>query len=876
MRGSLPEVPVVRRFLTACLLLALMLVPSGALLASDVAPIFTLDSDDPVLTLPTSRGGPNPTAPFIPAAATPYGMLVVEDTPYGFSYDQVWGIAIVGFTGDWEWSFDGASWIPIASASEAAPLGLSTVGYGDNLMIRFAPTAPGSGTLTFRAWDGADGSDLAQSPPATDAGASSSANGGAGTLYSAETRVLQALVDGGANTAPILTGASPQTFTANRYGSGWGLGQLTAQFTDSDGDPIGIAITGLDSAFGTWYYDLGSLSTPVSLSSGEALLLPPYATLWFSPYYPPSMGLHPGAITCRAWDQTFGAPGVASGVMAQLGDPLTVDIDVNSGNSSPTWGGSAGGLSQVDADNADPQWHRLYDLIASDGPFSDADNDPAGVAIIANSGGGGWEWAIDADYDQLPDAAPVPLPDMATAPAAVLLSAESGDNIIIRYVPILADGGTTCSLSIRAWDQTGNGPLAPDGEPSSGDPFSVGESPTGVTTISIDVIAVTPPNDPPSVIQPADILAVAGQPWAVLVTVSDADDDSGLALYFDSAVPNDLAIGQARPVRHEDGTSYRTFTVSGYPSAAGTVTVPLHGNDGTANSSPASFTVTIVAAADTVLSTPVTIAASTAASPVYGAIAPGSTANFQALNSAFSDLFPDRARGVWWNGGYRDLPTLPGDTMRQGVLLASTVDRPFSLTSIPRQAAPFAITLAANSWSLVGVPPLVTSASPVTVATSHPWDDFRLEDLDGIAQDADTVRSVLEVAYQGGPASTEPFLLDGSSYTRASTLAAGTAYWIPNYSGTSYRLVRTTAGDPDRFGAILVAVQVAPLHAAGGGVRPASSSPDVRSGPPPPPGGSPAPAASADGGGSSCGSGGLAGLLIAGLALLGLRPRRRN
>lgn len=868
MRGSLPEVPVVRRFLTACLLFALMLVPSGALLASDVAPIFTLDSNDPVLILPTSRGGINPTAPFIPAAATPYGMIVVEDTPYGVSYDQVWGIAIVGFTGDWEWSFDGASWTPIASASEAAPLGLSTVGYGDNLMVRFAPTAPGSGTLTFRAWDGADGSDLAQFPPATDSGASSSANGGAGTLYSAETRVLQAVVDLAANTAPTLTGTSPQTFSANRYGSGWGLGQLTAQFLDSDGDPIGIAVTGLDSAFGTWYYDLGSSSTPVSLSTGEALLLPPYATLWFSPYYPPSMGLHPGAITCQAWDQTFGMPGVASGVLAQLGDPLTVDVDVNSGNNSPTWGGSAGGLSPVDADNTDPPWHRLYDLIASDGPFSDTDGDPAGIAVIANSGSG-WEWAVDDGSSLVPLSAPTSIPDMATAPAAVLLSAESGDNIIIRYVPVLADGGTTCSLSIRAWDQTGSGPLAPDDEPSSGDPFSA-----GVTTISIDVTAVTPPNDPPSVVQPADVLAVAGQPWAVLVTVSDADDDSGLALYFDSAVPNDLAIGQARPVRHEDGTSYRTFTVSGYPSAAGTVTVPLHGNDGTANSSPVSFTVTVVAAADTVLSTPVTITASTAANPVYGAIAPGSTGNYQALNSAFSDLFPDRARGVWWNGGYRDLPTLPGDTMRQGVLLASTVDRPFTLTSIPRQAAPFAITLAANSWSLVGVPPLVTSASPVTVATSHPWDDFRLEDLDGIAQDADTVRSVLEVAYQGGPASTEPFLLDGGSYTREATLAAGTAYWIPNYSGTAYRLVRTTAGDPYRFGDILIAVAVAPLSAAG--FSPASAAPAERSGPPPPPGGSPAPATSADGGGGSCGSGGLAGLLIAGLALIGLRPRRRT
>jgi len=855
-----------RHVLTACLLIAtLLLTPWTALRAADVAPIFTLDSNDPVLTLPTSRGGPNPTSPFIPAAVAPWAMIVVEDTPDYFYATKVQGIAIVNFTGDWEWSFDGVGWNTIASASEAVPLGLSTVGSA-NLMIRFAPSAPGSGTLTFRAWDDADGSDLAQTPPATSAGALSSPNGGAGTFFSAETRTLQATVVLTANALPTLTGASPQTFSANRYGSTWDLSLLTAQFSDADSDPIGIAITGLDPAFGTWSYNLGSSSTTVSLNSGEALLLPPYATLSCSPYMPLSMGLYPGAITCQAWDQTFGVPGVAGGIIPLLGGSLTVDVDVDSGNNSPYWQYNVNNLDPVLANETDPPWQRLNDLIRPDGSaFYDDDGDLEGIAIIANSGSG-WEWAIDSDFDGSPDSVPTSIPDIASAPAALLLSADYADNIIIRYLPSLSDGGTY-SLTIRAWDQTDSAPLSPpDSSPSPGSAFSVGNTSSGITTIDVDVTAV---NSPPGLTQPVDILAVAGQPWQILVTVSDADNEPDLTLEFDSAAPG-VNIGTGRPLRYDgESTYYRTFPVSGTAAAAGTVTFTLRANDGTITSNPSSLiTVTVVAAADTVLTTPVTITTSTAANPLYGAIAPGSTGNYQALNSAFGDLFPDRARGVWWNGGYRDLPTLPGDPLRQGVLLATTIDRPFSLTSIPRQAAPFAITLPANSWSLVGVPPLVVDAVP-TVEQTHSWDLFRLEDLDGVPQDAASVSNVMEVSYQGVP-STRPFLLSGSSYVRNATLDSGTAYWIPNFSSTTYRLVRTLPSDPDRFGAIL-AIAVRARSVARASVDDVVA---ARSGPPAPPAGTAPPAA--DDGGGSCGAGGLAGLLLAGLALLGLRPRRRS
>lgn len=789
-----------------------------------------------------------------PAAIANAGMAIID--------------ADVGQAGNgtWEYTINGTDWQSIPVVSPASALLLpATPPYRVRFVANDTATSPNP-TLTFRAWDGSQGQpdDLfdASSP-------------GSPSSFSAETRTIEI--------EPVTVNRQPTTYSSGvtlsggSRGQAWQASSVAEYFNDADRDTVGIAITSVDGGAGSWFFRLDGDTnwTPLDnavadlAGSGVALLLRPQDELLLLP----SRTSGPG-FTCRGWDQfAITDAGPVSGVgTGDFGDELAVSVSM--GNQNPYWNSPPGGLPSVNADETSPGWTALSSLIGFSFGDDDADPqdsdiaDPPGIAIVEVNGSG-WEWGVDLDEDGQPDYGSTSIASDTEETAAILLSAAMTDGIIIRYVPdSQADGGQTRSLSVRAWDQTDGGTDASD--PQTGDAFSF-----AISTISVAVQAVTPPNTLPVVLAVDDTIGVVSQVWEVLVTVRDDDGDTGLGLAVVSPAGVSVDASRTRAVRLEDGIAFRTFTITGAMSSPGDVSVTLRGSDGTASSPDISFTVTIVAAADTVLSTPVTVAPSTAANPVYGTIAPGSTANFQALNSAFSDLFPVRARGVWWNGGYRDLPTLPSDTMRQGVLLASTVDRPFSLTSIPRQAAPFAITLPANSWSLVGVPPLVMAASPVTVATSHPWDEFRLEDLDGIAQDEATVRSALEVAYQGGPASTEPFLLNGSSYTRASTLAAGTAYWIPNYSGTSYRLVRTTASDPDRFGNILAAAHIAPLRAAAGGVRLASASSDERSGPPPPPGGSPAPATSADGGGGSCGSG-LAGLLIAGLALLGLRSRRRN
>lgn len=787
------------------------------------------------------------------------------------------GIAIIATdigqagNGVWEYTLDGSDWSAIPAVSPASALLLpAKAPYRVRFAANDTATAPNP-TLTFRAWDGSQGSpgDL------LDASAP-----GSPSCFSAETRMVE-IEPVTVNRLPT-TSSGGVTLSGGRRGQVWQVSSITSEFSDADNDTVGIAITSVEMAAGQWFFRLDGDPTWTPLDgaiadlagSGLALLLRPQDELLLLPAQTSGLGF-----TCRGWDQfALTTPGPASGVGAgDFGDELAVSVTME--NHEPYWTSQPGNLPAIDADEASPAWTSLAGLIGPVFGDDDADPqdssiaDPPGMAIVAVDGSG-WQWGLDWNEDGLPDDLDengqpdaISIASGSDASAAILLSGASADGILIRYVPdSQADGGEIRSLTIHAWDQTSSDPDASN--PQTGGAFSL-----GTATISIAVQSVTPPNTLPSVLAVDDTIGVVSQTWEVLVTVRDDDGDSGLGLTVVSPAGVSVDASRTRAVRVDDGITYRTFTVTGAMSSPGDVVVTLRGSDGTASSEDVSFTVSVVAAADTTLASPVTVTASTAANPVYGAIAPGSTANYQALNSAFSDLFPDRARGVWWNGGFRDLPTLPSDTMRQGVLLASTVDRPFSLSSIPRQAAPFAITLPVNSWSLVGVPPLVISASPVTVATSHAWDDFRLENLDGVAQDADAVRSVLEVAYQGGPASTEPFRLDGSSYTRVSTLDAGTAYWIPNYSGTTYRLVRTTASDPHRFGDILSVT--AAVRSAAARPHSASATPAQRSGPPAPPAGSSAEAA-ADGGGGSCGAGGLAGLLIAGLVLLGLRPRRRN
>ncbi|HCT99088.1 MAG TPA: hypothetical protein DF614_03160, partial [Methylococcaceae bacterium] len=130
------------------------------------------------------------------------------------------------------------------------------------------------------------------------------------------------------NTAPTQTnlsttlsnfeGAQAPANGASTAGYALTNSVFTTGYSDSDGNPNGIAITSVDNTKGLLWYSLdsGANWTPVSgVSANHALLLSGATTRL---YYQAKQtadgnlnynGLNTGVLTYRAWDQTSGSNG---------------------------------------------------------------------------------------------------------------------------------------------------------------------------------------------------------------------------------------------------------------------------------------------------------------------------------------------------------------------------------------------------------------------------------------------------------------------------------------------------------------------------------------------------------------------------------------
>jgi hypothetical protein len=392
--------------------------------------------------------------------------------------------------------------------------------------------------------------------------------------------------------------------------------------------------------------------------------------------------------------------------------------------------------------------------------------------------------------------------------------------------------------------------------------FTVDDGHGGTSFVDVVIVVQAPANVAPSFSRPISHgeFAIVGQPFEAVVRATDSDSDD-LPLLSLTAVEYG-----GRPVsiaRLDDGLWRVTWT----PTAEGFGQLDLTVTDPHLATDTDGFSLSYVAA-PTPVTLPASLPTSSAGAIVYGAIAPGSASAFTVLDGFLNSQPRSVARAFWWTGGaYAELPgSTVSDPLRAGVFLASTV--PANLTfAPPTQPAPFAITLRAGQWTFFGIPPLLLSSDGGS-ETTHPWDEIELQTLDGQGVDLATKLAAIGPDVGGdSDADTQPWQyrwdLTPATYQRTASLASGTGYWLRNRSGVDYRLVRLPAqymgGEAARPGM------------AGRSARPVSAA-DL---PPAPPAGPTAAAASADGGGS-CGSGGLAGLLLAGLALLGLRPRRRN
>jgi hypothetical protein len=208
------------------------------------------------------------------------------------------GIAITttaATNGTWQYSTGGA-WTDVGAVSGNSALLLRAID-----TVRFLPDGlhAGGGSLTYRAWD-QTGATAGQQGTKVDV----STNGGT-TPFSSTTPIAPITVLW-TNSAPVLAAGTP-ALSSYQYNTVSTF--ANSAITDADPvDPKGIALTGIDTSNGNWYYSTNGTnwSSVGVVSNSSALLLTDTSQVYFVPnqsWYGTS------SLTYRAWDQTSGALG---------------------------------------------------------------------------------------------------------------------------------------------------------------------------------------------------------------------------------------------------------------------------------------------------------------------------------------------------------------------------------------------------------------------------------------------------------------------------------------------------------------------------------------------------------------------------------------
>lgn len=913
------------------------LVLAGGLAASDnVAPVITLLDADIQPTVPTVNETETDPAAILNGDDLVADLYLYNAAASGSPWEDVLsntvptrveaaGIAIVGADGGgtWQYNVDGDGWQDIAAVSDtnALLLSLITVGYSSTLVanntaLRFVPDpasfSRGDTTvaLTFRVWDGTgrqnpgapirDGSETYVTTQNVDSAASQT-YGGSPSPFSAETRTIRVQVHAD-NQAPVIDDSSHSTET---YGLEAQVGETIyitdfISVTDEEGDTL------------AW-----------SASAAG------YGTADQNGYTPD--GSYIGQVDTITFTVTDGNGGSDS-----ITVPFTIanaqpEISVVSGLEN--WEGygfevGVGGqrsftLAAYDRNGDALTWGFYYDGDF----FLEPQHAQNGLARIDNGDGTfTFTYVHDGDTEDSSDFFILTLDDGHNAPAEIRIYVSIVDNtapvittVIDADIEVYQGGSVTFTVNATdaegdalTWGNDGEfGPqygdltLNDDGEGTATVTYEAGpygstdsvllyvnDGNGGQSTITVNFAIL--PNQAPFVANDSlPGLAVVGQPYEALVTVRDEDSDLVLGLSIAatgySALPADLTVAPNTASLYDDGEvtyGQRSFLVRFVPTATGTLTlraIPVDSHD--AVGTPLEFPIVVGDPAVATVTEP-TIPVSTPGNPIYAAIAPGSTAGFDSLLTALAPSGPDVARAWWWQTAgaqFYDAESSPVPTAKHpsaAVFLASTVALSFSFDSKP-YPMPFAIDLppanaqatgaGSDGWTFFGVPPLWDGEGTLT---SHDLSDFALQTADGMP-----VNNPYEIADALAPYGSltpqQPWGRDtvSNGYVAASTLVTGQGYWIRNRSTTHYRLVRVASNDErtriDWSFTEVVETGALAAKAAAAAVSAADQ-------PPAPPSATASEPSTASSSSDGCGAGSLAGLLMAGLALVGLRTRRRN
>lgn len=287
----------------------------------------------PINAAPVLDPSATPTLPPLPedAAVNRGGAVTalldaVFSDPDGPRVPRGVAVTAVGTVGGvWQYSIDGVRWAAVGNVSEGSALLLRS---SDRL--RFVPAAHfhGQVDLWYRGWD--------QTAGRTGGRGDTTAPGGSSPFSVEQVQATLTVMPVNDPPGPAPGYAPGLLRLAAGMGGSRVADLLTGWVTDVDGDPVGMAVTGLGAAGGTWWYsaDGQDWRALTGVSASSALLLRPTDYLRFVP----RSGFNGSAeLRFRAWDGTRGVAGSRGRLPSGAVSPteLTVVVWVNGAPTLP-------------------------------------------------------------------------------------------------------------------------------------------------------------------------------------------------------------------------------------------------------------------------------------------------------------------------------------------------------------------------------------------------------------------------------------------------------------------------------------------------------------------------------------------------------------
>ena len=324
------------------------------------------------------------------------------------------GIAVTGVnvtTGTWWYTTNnGTTWQTIGAVSDTNAL-LLHANSTTRLYFQGITPGPDATALSLRAWDRTDGSANGQTGVDITPGGGQSAFG---TI----TLNIGVTVQSG-NSAPLL-GAGPAAISINEDPdapvpgtTGISIGTLfgAVPVSDADGNPLGIALSGMTQTNGSWWFSTDSGGNwdridTVSFDSDNPLLLANdgLTQIIYAPNTADDFGADKDKLAFRAWDATIGVNGQTTAKAtleannAVSGNTIDMSIDILPVNDAPSV--SAIDLGSINEDQ--PRVITLAELIAG---ATDIEGDTLSVSNLVVqlgsgtvSGSGPWTFTPTLDW----------------------------------------------------------------------------------------------------------------------------------------------------------------------------------------------------------------------------------------------------------------------------------------------------------------------------------------------------------------------------------------------------------------------------------------------------------------------------------------------